>query len=121
MKKTLIILLFVLIIGLTATIAYGQTLKLVDEKFEFRPERTAEHDEWKEWHNERLDWKRSQIDQAIEKEEITEEQANTWKEHFDYMEKFHRENGPMPGCYGAGYRWNGRGFRHGHGPGRMWR
>lgn len=120
MKRAILILALILAVGLTATIAYAQTSKVTDAGFQDRSEKTVEYDKWKEWHNERLDWKRSQIDWAVEKKEITEEQAGIWKEHFDYMEKFHRENGPMPGCYGAGHRWNERGFRRGHGSGRMW-
>lgn len=122
MKKTLITLSLILAVGLTATIAYAQTSKVVEEQPKVVPEGNAEYDEWKDWHNERISWKKSQLDQAVKNKEITEEQAKTWNSHFDYMEEFHRENGPMPGggCHGGGYGWNnGNGFRNGYGPGMM--
>ena len=118
MKKTLITLSLILVVGLTATIAYAQTPKIVDEQLKVVSEVNAEYDEWKDWHNERMSWKKAQLNQAVKDKEITEEQAKAWNRHFDDMEEFHRENGPMPGggCYGGGYRWNNR---NGYGLGMM--
>ncbi|NLJ79231.1 MAG: hypothetical protein GX329_07705 [Tissierellia bacterium] len=117
MKKTLLIVSLILVIGLTATIAYAQTSKAADEQPEVRAETNMKDDEWRDWHNERMEWKRTEIGRAVEDKEITKEQAKTWNEHFDYMEEFHKENGPMPGCHGAGHRRNRRGFGHDYGPG----
>ncbi|CCQ92723.1 conserved exported hypothetical protein [[Clostridium] ultunense Esp] len=115
MKKKLIILSLVLIVGLTASIAYAQVPKIL-------PRTNVDYEQWDDWYKERMEWRKSQLNQAVEDKEITEEDAKTWNDHFDYMEEFHREYGPMPGggCFRGGYGWNnGNGFRNGYGPGMM--
>lgn len=115
MKKILLILSLVLVLGLTASIAYAQVLKII-------PRTNADYQQWDDWYKERNEWRKSQLNQAVEDKEITEEDAKTWNDHFDYMEEFHREYGPMPGggCYGGGNGWNNRSeFRNGYGPGMM--
>ena len=55
------------------------------------------------------------IKRALEKGLITEEEAKTWEDHFNYMEKFHEENDFMPfGCGGFG-RGRGMGMMRGNG------
>lgn len=63
------------------------------------------------WFKEKMGWRKDQVKQALEDGLITEEQSKKWEEHFTYMEKFHSENGFMPGgCHGNGMmrgsRWN---------------
>lgn len=51
-----------------------------------------------------FDSMRNWIKDAQEKGQITEEEAEGWEEHFDYMEKFHDKNGFSGHCgsYGGG-------------------
>lgn len=71
------------------------------------------------WFKERTEYKKEQINKAVEEKLITEEEAKQWEEHFTYMEEFHNENGFMPGgCGGNGLgkgrgMMRGNGFRHG--------
>lgn len=110
MKKTLLILSLILVVGLTATIAYAQNQTIVKTEPKVAPRTNVNYEEWDNWYQERVEWRKSQIDQAIKNKEITGEQAKAWSDHFDYMEEFHREYGPMPGggCHGDGYGWNNR-------------
>lgn len=59
----------------------------------------------------RMEAKKSYVDQAVKSGQLTEEQAKAWKGHFDYMIKFHEKNGflrtgsgfgKMRGCPGKG-------------------
>lgn len=49
---------------------------------------------------ERMKWKREQIKIALKEGLIGEEEAKKWEEHFSYIDKFHKDNGFVPGCYG---------------------
>ncbi len=67
------------------------------------------------WFKERMDDRREALKEALDDKDITQEEYNTWTEHFDYMEEFHEENGfgsaslAFGGCHGR--RVNGtRGF-----------
>lgn len=57
-----------------------------------------------------FDFKRNQVNEALKSGDITEDDAKKWNEHFDYMEKFHEENGFYGpghcGGFGAG-QWGG--------------
>lgn len=48
-----------------------------------------------------FDFHRKWIEKALEKGEITEEEAEQWNEHFGIMEKYHAENGFGGHCSGA--------------------
>ena len=60
-----------------------------------------------------FDTKRDQINNALEKGEITKEEAQKWLEHIDSMQKFHETNG-IGLCHGQ----NG-GMMGGRGTGMM--
>ncbi|NLJ41705.1 MAG: DUF2680 domain-containing protein [Clostridiales bacterium] len=69
--------------------------------------------------------RRERVEQALDEGKITQEEADRWKEHFDYMEKFHEENGFDPGIMGGNGRYgigrndnNGVGRNGYHGMGR---
>lgn len=49
-------------------------------------------EEREEWRKERFDMKREELKKAVENEEITQEEAREWEEHFNYMEEFQREH-----------------------------
>lgn len=119
MKKTLLILSVVLAMGLTATFAYAQVPKIVNEQSKVAPRTNVNYEQWEDWYKERMEWRKSQLDQAVKNKEITQEQGKVWEEHYDYMDNFHRENGysmPGGGCNGGGYGWNNG---NGYGPGMM--
>ncbi|NLW21644.1 MAG: hypothetical protein GXY88_00045 [Tissierellia bacterium] len=105
MKKALLVLTLVLIIGVTATFAYAQVSS---------PESGINYEAWKDWFKRKMEWRRSQIDRAQDEGLITKDEAELWNKHLDYMERFHEENGFMPGICHGGYGWNKRnGFRRG--------
>ncbi|MBZ4646633.1 MAG: hypothetical protein PWR27_175 [Petroclostridium sp.] len=57
--------------------------------------------------NSMFDFHRKWVDKAVEKGDITEDEAKQWNEHFDYMQKFHEENGFGGQCGGVGGPGNG--------------
>lgn len=100
MKKIMLILSLLLVLVLSISFSYAN-------EQDTRPGLNVEVRE--DWHQEKIDWKRKRIDEALDDGIINEDQARTWNEHFDYMEDFHDENGFMPGgCHG--YR---KGMRRG--------
>ncbi|WZL72275.1 DUF2680 domain-containing protein [Clostridiaceae bacterium 35-E11] len=82
----------------------------------------ADTEEAPQWFKDMISWKKGQINEAVKDGQITDEQAKVWNDHFDYMEKWHNENGFYNGgsgfgaCHGS--FGSGRGFRGGFGPGR---
>lgn len=56
-----------------------------------------------DFYNQMFDWHKSWVDNAEKNDQITPEQAQAWKEHFDYMKDFHSKNGMgMMGGFGNG-------------------
>lgn len=102
MKKVLFILTLVLMVGFAATFVYAQNPATTSD---------SSAEQWREWFEEKVNWKKSQVQEAVDNGTITKDEAETWNSHFDYMEEFHSENGFIPGgCHGDGY---------GRGPGMM--
>lgn len=106
MKKTLVILSMIFIIGAASAFTYAETLTPTTQ-----PPR-ASLEERENCFKERMKLKKNQINEALNEGLITKEEAKIWNDHFSYMEKFHKENGFMPGC-------NGMGYRNGFGLGKM--
>lgn len=108
MKKIILVLSMVLVLGLGTMFVYAETT--VD------PEVQA-------WHQERMEYKRADLDKALADGEITDIEYETWSDHYDYMDKFHAENGYLNksgfGCHGGrGFGGNGSGrgmMRNGNG------
>lgn len=71
-----------------------------------------------DWFKQRMEAKKAYVDQAVQNGQLTPEQGQVWKDHFDQMTKFHEENGFIcPGGQGFG-RWQGNGGPgNGFGPG----
>lgn len=88
MKKNILILSLILVLALSATYVYAK---------EASYNTNIKTDEWEVAFRERMDWKKEQIKDALDEGLISEEEAEYWISHFDYMEEFHRENGFMPG------------------------
>ncbi len=103
-----------LVVGLASTFVYAGTLEPATQQ---TPKVNIGNRET--WFKERMKWKKTQINEALKEGLITKEEAKTWNDHFAYMEKFHKENGFMPGCHGLGNRNNQYGYRNGLGGGMM--
>lgn len=112
MRKALIVLSILMVVGFVSAFAYAGSWGPATQPA------SANTEDRGTWFNERMEWKRDQVNTALNEGLIGEEEAETWNEHFQYMEKFHRNNGFMPGCHGVGtgpgygrrtmrgYRWN---------------
>ncbi|TDT58459.1 DUF2680 domain-containing protein [Fonticella tunisiensis] len=75
-----------------------------------------------QWFKDMINFKKEQVEQAVKDGRLTPDQAKAWNEHFDYMEKWHKENGFGPGtCAGGfgGFGPNGQNFKGSFGPGMM--
>lgn len=75
-----------------------------------------------QWYNDMMDWRREQVQEAVDNGEITEEDAEYWTEEIDRMEEYHNEEGygygpGMMGRYGRRDSRRGNGFSGGFGPG----
>lgn len=57
---------------------------------------------WEEWHDERMEDHKGYVEDLLEDNKITEEEAQAWIEHLDFMDEFHDE---------SGYMWMGDDFR----------
>ncbi len=108
MRKSLFVLLLG-VLGMSARLVYAKV-----------PENNSNEnlEEWREWHRERMDWKREQVEEAVDEGLITEDKAKTWNEHYDSMEEFHEENGFMHGpggCHDGRFNRNNKyRYRMGH-------
>lgn len=77
-----------------------------------------------DFYNQMFDWHKTWADNAEKSGQITPEQAQAWKQHFDYMKDFHSKNGM--GMMGGGMMGGGMmggfgngGMMGGYGPGGM--
>lgn len=103
MKKILGIVGLVLVVGIGSAFVYADSpMGSVDRYGDINDE------EIKEWHQERMEWRKEKLKEDVENGYMTQEEAKNWEEHLDYMEEFHRENGFM-GCHGR----RGRGMMRG--------
>lgn len=101
MKKLFMIVMVISILLVTGLVVYAE----------------AEDVELPEWFEDMMDWRRGEIDEALEDGSITQEEAEAWLERLDDMETFHKEEGfdqfgAGPGnCPGGGFGLSGnRGF-----------
>lgn len=46
-----------------------------------------------QWFNQMFEWHNSWVDQAVKNGQIDQQQAQAWKDHFNYMQDFHSKNG----------------------------
>ena len=44
-----------------------------------------------DWHKERMDYRREGLEDALDNGDISQDEYNSWSEHFDYMEEFHEK------------------------------
>ncbi len=78
-------------------------------------------DSWLEqrlnWLQQRMELKRAYVDRLVEQGLLSKEQGQAWKEHFEYMYDFHRQNGFLCPGGGPGWRHGWMGGSYGNGPG----
>ncbi len=67
-----------------------------------------------QYFNQMFDWHKTQLDNAVKNNQLTEDQAQAWNQHFDQMRDFHNQYGMGMGR-GSGMMGNCNGF----GPGMM--
>jgi len=65
------------------------------------------NDNTPEWFKDMVEWRKAQIQEALDAGTITEEQAEFYQERMDQMEKYHGENGFQMPMMGGGRRFNG--------------
>ena len=66
------------------------------------PAAFAETPEYGDWFDQMFQWHNQWVDDAVENGQMTEEQAEAWQDHFNYMRDFHSQYpmGMMMGGYG---------------------
>ncbi|WFA09928.1 hypothetical protein [Tissierella sp. Yu-01] len=94
MKKLITVLSFILVLSMGTMFVFAETT--VDE-------------DALSWFRGRMGYRKEALKDALNDGDITQEQYNTWDEHFNYMEEFHKENG-FPGGRGFGGCHGGRGY-----------
>lgn len=112
MKKRLAtVLAGVLVVGaLVVPKAFAENDSTQDPQVTSPPTRITQQGDF---YNQMFEWHKNWADNAEKNGQITPEQAQAWKQHFDYMKDFH-------GKYGMGIMGGfGNGFRGGYGPGGM--
>ena len=103
MKRIVLVLTFVLVLGVGTIFAFAET---------------SGYTESDGWARDRMEYHRELLKNDRENNQITEEQYKTWSEHYDYMEEFHAENGyygmsDFGGCHGRSRNNNNRSFNGG--------
>lgn len=105
MKKYLILAMVIVSLLVTGLVVYADSKDV----------------EVPEWFSDMMEWRRGEIDKAVEDGSLTEEQAEAWLDHIDEMEAFHLEEGLSDyrngSCPGGGF--GGSGFGGGCRRGRF--
>lgn len=127
MKKGIIALSLILVVGLFSAFAYGDS-PLGNQDFPrsnwghmHQQDIDLNSEEYKQLIEERENYRNENLERQIQEKNITEEEAKTWREHFEYMDKFHEENGYLGGhCGGraSGGHYRGRNNNTGNNSGR---
>lgn len=76
-------------------------------------ETTAANTQYQEFYNQMFDWHKTWLDNAVKNNQVTEDQAQAWNQHFDQMKEFHSQYGMGMGSGMMG----GRGYCNGPGAG----
>ena len=125
MKKILLVLALVLVVGLSASFSYAEVPKVSDTEQTTNFGSRIDNEQREAWFQQRTEWKKVQLEKALTDGQITKEEFQVWDDHFKAMEEFHEKNGFMPGACQGGYVWkdeNGlkRGFGHRMMRGHRW-
>ena len=124
MKKILIVLSMVLTLAIGTAAAYADN-NFPQMNFQWRNRGNLSFESREDFLQERANFRKDEIDRALEDGRITESQAKEWEDHFKYMDEFHNENGYLNGdrpygrgCHGSfepgnmGHRRMMRGYRY---------
>lgn len=119
MKKTLIILGLILALGAgsmfvfadSAGMSFGKDFNRMPwNRTEVTEEQMEELvKERNEFRKENMEYRKENLKKALDNKEITQDEYNSWSEHFNYMEGFHEKNGFFNG-EGSGRGCGGRGM-----------
>lgn len=107
MKKGILVLSLVLVIGIFSAFAYAET-PVVNEGFRMGRfgnvdgiPKDVNSEEFLKLREERLQFKKDNLKKMLEEKVITEEEVKIWEGHFEYMDEFHKENGYLGGHCGG--------------------
>ncbi|WMM23713.1 hypothetical protein RBU61_12360 [Tissierella sp. MB52-C2] len=128
MKKLLVVGALAVSIGVGSLIGYADSPN-VPNIIPSNIDTNYSTENREEWFKERVKSQREEIQDALKNGKITQEEANIWEKDLDQMEKFHSENGFIPGVcdregFGMGMMGgmmsrSGRNGRFGRGCGRI--
>lgn len=115
MKKKILTGALILVLGAGSIVAYADAAK-VPNIFPGERNINLTLEDREGWFKERHQFRNERVKEALEKGLITEEEAKSWQEHFEYMDKYHSENGFIPGGCGMGFgrHHRGRGMMRGN-------
>lgn len=88
MKKWLVVAVLVTVMGILAIPAFAGDTTAPD------------------WFRQMFDWKKARVDSMVESGQLTQEQGEAFKKHFDEMYQWHEQNGFV--CPGPGMGWGMR-------------
>ena len=115
MKRLFLILGLILVVGIGTAFVYAD--RPVSDELPNPQSRDFDIDENVEWHHNRIECRKDELNRALEEGRISKEEAKTWEEHFDYMDEFHKENGFMRSTFGGCHGRRRFGIRRRHGRG----
>ncbi|AEG16756.1 hypothetical protein Desku_3267 [Desulfofundulus kuznetsovii DSM 6115] len=102
MKKRLAkVLAGVLVVGalvVPKVFAYGDTQQDPDSQTIKPLTQTTQQEDF---YSQMFDWHKTWVDNAEKNGQITPEQAQAWRQHFDYMKDLHSKNGMGMGMMGG--------------------
>lgn len=101
MKKIVIVLSLVLILTIGTVVAYADS-NIPAMNFPWKHHYDLTEEAREELLKERTEFRKNEIEKALEDGRITESEAKEWEDHFEYMDEFHAENGFMHGGRGCG-------------------
>ncbi len=114
MKRTLLILTLVLALGIGTMAVFADSGKTVLGFPGWHHENLTEQ-EREEWFNERSEYRKENLKEALKNGNITEAEAKEWEEHFKYEDNFHNKNGYVGGGCGRSNGMRGNGMMKGNG------
>lgn len=93
-KYTIVAVITLIAISMLATVAFAANTS----------DTQNDNNNYQNFFSKMFDWHKSWVDKSLKDGKLTQEQADTWNEHFNYMQEFHSENGfgPMGSMMGSG-------------------
>lgn len=101
MKKIIIVLSLLLTLTIGTVVAYADS-NTPAMNFPWRHHNNLSEESREKLLEEREEFRKNEIERALENGTITESEAKEWEDHFDYMDEFHTKNGFIHGGRGYG-------------------